>query len=202
MGRKRKIPLRYAILVVCEGEQTEKHYFNSFSSRKLHVNVQPYVGDPRQIVLRAELLKAKKAYDETWVVFDLDYNPSRGREQYNEFHQALALARKLDIGVAYSIDAFELWFRLHYESVSNGLSRKALYKDLSRRWGINYESDGKREQFAKSIFGRLAADEDADIELALQRAEKLWGRKQHLPIEEQNPITTVHLLVKKLLAFA
>jgi hypothetical protein len=100
---------------VCEGEQTEKHYFQSFKSDKLHLDVRPHVGQPRQIVLRAEVLTARRAYDEVWVVFDLDHYATRGDEQYQDFTNAVKLAKSKKTEVAYTIDAFELWFRLHYE---------------------------------------------------------------------------------------
>lgn len=201
MAKRKQRPTRYALLIVCEGEQTEKHYFQSFKSDKLHLDVRPYVGQPRQIVLRAEALMARRSYDEVWVVFDLDYDATRGDEQYQEFTNALRLAKSKEIEVAYTIDAFELWFRLHYEQVSNGLSRKALYQDLSKRWDIKYEKDGKREAFAKNIFSKLAEDENADVKEAIKRAEKLLKARKNLPLKEQNPVTTVHLLVKKLLSF-
>ncbi|MEM6770593.1 MAG: RloB family protein [Bacteroidota bacterium] len=203
MGRRlKKHVQRIAFLIVCEGEQTEKHYFQSFRSKKVALDIRPFIGQPLQIVDRAVALGARRDYDEVWVVFDLDYDSSQGKEQYQAFERALKVAREEGVKVAYSIDAFELWFRLHYEAVTVGLTRKSLYKDLSKRWGINYESSGKQAAFAKTIFGKLAEDKDADVLAAIKRAEKLWEERQYLPIAEQNPITTVHLLVKRLLELA
>lgn len=189
------------MLIVCEGEQTEKHYFQSFRSGKLHVDVQPYVGQPRQIVLRAEALQNRRDYDEVWVVFDLDFDSSRGLEQYQEFERAIELAKKKGCKVAYTIDAFELWFRLHYERITTSVGRKALYKDLSKRWKVNYERDGKRADFAKSIPEKLSADEAADVKKAIERAAAMLEKRGDLPMAERNPITTVHLLVERLLSF-
>jgi hypothetical protein len=76
-----------------------------------------------------------------------------------------------------------------------------LYRDLSKRWNIEYEKDGKREALAKGIFAKLAEDENADVKEAIRRAEKLLEASKGLPVKDQNPITTVHLLVKKLLSF-
>ncbi|WP_273446014.1 RloB family protein [Neolewinella agarilytica] len=201
MGRGKQRRTRFALLIVCEGEQTEKHYFQSFKSDKLHLDVRPYVGQPRQIVLRAESLMARKSYDEVWVVFDLDYDASRGSEQYQEFEKAIKLAKEKGCEVAYTIDAFELWFRLHYERITSSLDRKALYKDLSKRWSINYEKDGKRADFAKAIPQRLSADEAADVMKAIDRAKAMFHKRGGLPLVDRNPITTVHLLVERLLSF-
>lgn len=201
MAKRKQRPTRYALLIVCEGEQTEKHYFQSFESDKLHLDVRPYVGQPRQIVLRAEALMARRSYDEVWVVFDLDFDASRGQEQYQEFEQAIKQAKKIGCEVAYTIDAFELWFRLHYERITTSVGRKALYKDLSKRWNVNYERDGKRADFAKSIPEKLSADEAADVEKAIERAAAMLEKRGDLPMAERNPITTVHLLVERLLSF-
>lgn len=189
------------MLIVCEGEQTENHYFRSFKSKRLHVDVRPYVGQPRQIALQAKTLRFRNAYDEVWVVFDLDYDASQGREQFQAFEKAVKMAKKEGCEVAYSIDAFELWFRLHYEQVSGPIGRKALYKDLSKRWEVNYAKNGKRADFAKSIPEKLAADEAADVMKAIERAKALFAERSQLPYAEQNPITTVHLLVERLLSF-
>jgi hypothetical protein len=54
---------------------------------------------------------------------------------------------------------------------------------------------------AKGIFAKLAEDENADVKEAIRRAEKLLEASKGLPVKDQNPITTVHLLVKKLLSF-
>ena len=201
MGRSRKRSPRFAMLIVCEGEQTEKHYFQSFRSEKLHVDVQPYVGQPQQIVLQAEALQSRKTYDEVWVVFDMDFDASRGSEQYQEFEKAIKSAKKKGCEVAYTIDAFELWFRLHYERITTSVGRKSLYKDLSKRWNVNYERDGKRANFAKSIPEKLTADEAADVKKAIERAKAMFEKRGNLPMRERNPITTVHLLVERLLSF-
>lgn len=199
--KRRQRVTKYALLVVCEGEQTETNYFRSFNSDKIAVEAIPIVGQPVQIVQKAIGLQERRNYDEVWVVFDLDYNPSQGNKQFEQFNKALAKAKKNRLHIAYSIDCFELWFRLHYEQITGAISRKSLYKDLSKRWDINYEKNGKEHQFAKTIRNLLEDDEKADISKAIERAKKMFDLQKDLPLNERNPITTVHLLVERLLSF-
>jgi hypothetical protein len=72
--------------LVGEGEHTEKFYFESFSiPGVLKVDYKSYTRTARQLVEKAIANSEGKSYSEVWVVFDLDYNPARGDEQYTEF---------------------------------------------------------------------------------------------------------------------
>jgi len=93
---------------LCEG-QTERLYFKSFHDRGVSVEPRDEIGDRRKLV--ADAIKIDDgSYDQVWVVFDLDYERARGKEQLAEFDATIAKARKAGIRVAYSVDAFELWF--------------------------------------------------------------------------------------------
>lgn len=101
--------------------------------------------------------------------------------------------------MAYSIDSFEIWFRLHYENITTRIGREQLYADLSRRWETDYEQYGKVEATACELPARLEADEEASREEAIKRAKKLHEDKQELLYQEQPSVTTVYRLVHNLI---
>jgi hypothetical protein len=139
-----------------------------------------------------------KSYTEVWVGFDLDYNPARGDEQYVEFAEAIKYAEKHGIKVAYSIDSFEIWFRLHYENITIRIDRQQLYEDLSQRWQMNYEEYGKEETSARGLSALLDDDPNANRQEAIDRAKKLHDDYLELPYRDKPSVTTVYRLVHNL----
>lgn len=185
--------------LVGEGENTEKFYFESFSvPGVLKVEYRSYKRTARQLVEKAIANSEGKNYSEVWAVFDLDYNPARGDEQYAEFAEAIQYAKKKGIKVAYSIDSFEIWFRLHYENVTTRIARQQLYTDLSQRWEVDYEAYGKEEASARGLAELLNEDADASQQEAINRAKQLHEDHQDLPYREQPSVTTVYRLVHNL----
>jgi len=187
MARKVKRRHRKAVkrgkrfLILCEG-QTERLYFKSFHTRGVSVEPRDSIGDRRKLV--ADAIKLDDgSYDQIWVVFDLDYEPARGKEQFEEFDATIAKAQAAGIRVAYSVDAFELWFLLHYTYVSSRQERLYYYKQLSKRWDINYVKEGKKAKFCLGIRELLEKDENASQEEAIKRARKLLKRGKALKPE-------------------
>lgn len=103
------------------------------------------------------------------------------------FNGALELAIINNIHVAYSNDAFELWFLLHYQDLWAATHRNQLYKILSTHRNEKYE---KPFDLYKEIKPFRA--------IALKRAAKLLKSDQS-PVD-CNPSTTIHILVEKLIA--
>lgn len=101
--------LRPRWLIVCEGEKTEPNYFRRF--QKARVEVVGAGADPSQVVKQALTLQAqaraqKQPFDVVWVVFD--------RDDFAHFNAAIDQARAKGLQVAYSNQAFELWYLLHF----------------------------------------------------------------------------------------
>jgi len=61
-------------------------------------------------------------------------------------------ALKAGFKCAYSNDAFELWFTLHYNYYDQQQHRSFYYEKLSAFWNINYEKNGKLLSFYKTIY--------------------------------------------------
>jgi hypothetical protein len=185
-------------LIVCEG-QTEKLYFESFPVLGVTVNAINLKGQAKLKLVQTtqEVVTGNSGdFDEVWCVFDMDV--STGANEFSDFDNAIHKAHHLNFSVAYSNDAFELWFYLHYKTVNAEKRRAFYYKELAKFFDLNYEKEGKQYRFGRKVYQYLLDDEKASQYKAIKRAEKLLDRKKHLPFHAQNPATRVHILVELL----
>src|SRR4051794_17390006 len=117
---RRRPPFRQPkqrILIVCEGEVTERRYFHALKleARNPRVDVQiarqtgvPLVVVQEAIRLKAEAVSAARRerddnerYDQVWGGFDVDEHPN--------LDQAVRLTQDKEIQLAISNPCFELW---------------------------------------------------------------------------------------------
>jgi len=190
--------LNKTILIVCEGENTEPLYFGSFQVITLTVKSIGLGESKLKLVESTKCIQEKENYDEVWCVFDLDIK----RDEENcipDFNNAIRKAKELGYKVAYSNDAFELWFYLHYQYTDNENHRTFYYEKLSQLWNINYEKEGKKWKFSFDNFERLRNDKNASQTEAIKRAKKLYEERKDLQYHKQNPVTTVYELVELLI---
>lgn len=136
------------------------------------------------------------AYDEIWCVFDMDVR--RGEVEFSDFDNAIRQAEGLGYKVAYSNDAFELWFYLHFEYSDAEHLRTFYYEELSERFGLNYVKDGKRYDFCQKLYKLLEVHEQSSQAKALERGSSLYKEKSDLPYHHQNPVIRVFELVEEL----
>ncbi len=176
--------LRKRFLIICEGERTEPHYFEAFRVAKEVYDVVGEGNNTINLVRRAIKRKEKGNYDQVWVVMDKDDFPVQN------FNNALSLARENGIQVAYSNEAFELWYLLHFDYHHTAMSRSSYRKRLTARLGFDYT---KKDP---NIYATL---EERQV-TAIKNATKLLGsyKNHHRPAYD-NPVTTVHHLVEVLL---
>lgn len=172
---------RPTFLIVCEGSRTEPQYFRAFKLPSVQV-----IGtgkNTRSLVDHAIREKeARDHYDHYWCVFDRDSFPAQN------FNAALQKASSAGFQVAYSNEAFEIWYLLHFEFFVSGVDRR-LYRDkLTRRLGRPYEKNDDR--IFESLWDRQTQ--------AIQNARKLLAEYPNHNPEQDNPSTTVHLLVEQL----
>lgn len=176
---------RPSILIVCEGVRTEPNYFRAFRVARdiAEVRVEGAGDNTYRVVERAMQLRGEGDYDQVWCVFDRDSFPAE------HFNRALELARNQNIKVAYSNEAFELWYVLHFVYLNTGIPRADYIEKLHDYLGRRYHK-GSRD-----IFAFLEHHQ----EVALQNAMRLLAEygDDHRP-ERDNPSTTVHLLVAEL----
>ena len=176
---------RLQFLIVCQGTKTEPNYFKQFRSSRLTPKVKCMGLDPFSLVSYAIEVRAKNKYEQTWVVFDRD------RTTKECFDKAIALAEKEKIQVAYSNLAFELWFLLHFEYLNSAQTPQDYIRSLERYLALPYDKTDD------TVFFRLLPRQSD----ALHNAQHLLAQYQPPNPWEDDPSTTVHLLVEQLNRF-
>jgi hypothetical protein len=177
-------------LIVCGAAVTEVKYFESFRVPK---KVVPEPVDPSQLVKRAyEMAKKyanenKEEYDQVWCVFDRD--PHVDSMTAENFNNAFQNAKTYGIHIAYSNECFEIWYILHFELLSTGLPRSDYQGKLTKHLGQKYKKNDSK------MYEKLQNYQPD----AIRNAKNLLKEYQDKPNPEQdNPSTTVHLLVQAL----
>lgn len=114
--------VKQTFLIVCEGEVTEPEYFNSF--RLTSANVKAIGKGMNTISLVKEAIairdiekRRNRNYDQCWVVFDKDDFAD------SDFNAAIQMAQANVFHVAYSNQAFEFWFLLHFNLYQGAIHR-------------------------------------------------------------------------------
>lgn len=126
------IPINKTILIVCEG-QTEKLYFESFPVLGVRIKAIDLKGQSKLKLIEStkEIIDSTdEEYNEVWCVFDMDVK--RGADEFADFDNAINKALELGYKVAYSNDAFELWFYLHYNLINAQQLRTFYYNELGK----------------------------------------------------------------------
>lgn len=183
--RRDRLEVLQRFLIVCEGEKTEPRYFEGFRVPQLVVDVKGLGNDPKRIVEEAIRKSEEAEYNQVWCVFDRD------DVEVGDFNGALQRARSQQIQVAYSNQAFELWYLLHFDFHNTAISRRDYVTKLSKSMGREYRKNDSR------MFDLLSSRQNT----AIQNANRLLGQySPHNPASD-NPSTTVHTLVTQLKRF-
>lgn len=181
-------------LIVCEG-QSEELYFKSFPVITARVKTVPLGCSKTTLVECTKAIVEDELYDEIWCVFDMDNKPDV-KGQFDDFDNAIKSATAAGFKCAYSNDAFELWYVLHYQYIDQEQLRTFFFKKLSELWEINYEKVGKSKNFASSIYVLLKNDKRASQEKAIVSSKKLFEAQKEKLFHLQNPVTKVYELVE------
>ena len=194
-------------LIVCEVEKTEPNYFLGLKEdlpkgvlTYYQIDIEGTGRNTQSLV--DEALRLKKLYehennrpiDRLWLVFDRDSFPA------NDFNNAIMRCQNSTpkIGCAWSNEAFELWYLLHFQYYENAMSRgdfKGLIESnlkpvLEERF--RYEKNSEQMYALLKEYGN---QEDA-IRNAKRLAERFEGR---LDYANHNPCTMVWVLVEELM---
>ena len=182
--------IKQSFLIVCEGEKTEPDYFKAFRMTAATVKAVGQAMNTMTLVSKAISIrdadqKRKKIYDQCWVVFDKDDFPAK------DFNQAIQFAEKNGFRVAYSNQAFEYWFLLHY-NLYTGAIHRSQYKDmLTKLTGMPYsKSDG----YGAVMYNLLLSRQQQVID----NAETVLAEISHGNPAEEESSTTVQRLVVEL----
>lgn len=188
---KRNLGERF--LIVCEGQKTEPNYFNKYRVPGLiHVHAEGYGVSPPQLVdIALRLMKEsskgqnRDKYDQIWCVFDKD------DWKDGDFNKAITRAENRGLKVAYSNQAFELWYLLHFSYYNSPMHRRDCERKLSDLLDCNYHKN------ASDMYDKLRSKQDT----AIKNAKRLLDNYHNPRPAQDNPSTTVHLLVEELNRF-
>lgn len=185
-------PKRRFFLIVCEGTKTEPNYFEGLKKELpkgvLHIVIKGEGKNTLSLVEQA--LAHKKAQqqfgpvDKVWVVFDRDsFEPA-------DFDNAIKKAASQNVGAAWSNEAFELWYLLHFEDRQTCMRRSDYEEKLTKYLGKTYK---------KNDVEMYVALKDR-ISEARKRAKGLDKHHSQAksPPHQSNPCTQVHKLVEAL----
>ena len=182
--------IKQSFLIVCEGEKTEPDYFKAFRMTAATIKAVGQAMNTMTLVNKAISIreadqKRKRIYDQCWVVFDKDDFPAK------DFNQAIQLAEKNGFHVAYSNQAFEYWFLLHFNLYTGAIHRNQ-YKDmLTKLTGMPYS---KSEGYGAVMYNLLLSRQQQ----AISNAETVLAEISHGNPAEEESSTTVHRLVWEL----
>ncbi len=198
---------RVYYLIVCEGAATEPNYFEGLKQdlpkgvlTAYQIDIEGTGRNTQSLVDEALRLKTDyeknttRPVDKLWVVFDRDSFAA------NDFNNAiLRCAQNIpEIGCAWSNEAFELWYLLHFHYYQNAMNRQqyqGLIEDNLRPFlgeAYRYEKNS-REMYA-------LLKEYGNVENAIRNAQRLaetYGERQDYA--NHNSCTMVFQLVSELL---
>lgn len=134
------------------------------------------------ITIRDIADKKGNSFDYIWTVFDRDNFPA---ERFNE---AVFLANRKNIKCAYSNEAFELWYLLHFEFYNTAISRHDYISRLENFIGTKYQKN-------KSDMFELLADLGSQVK-AIKWAKQLERKFDGSNPSQENPVTKVYQLIE------
>ena len=194
-------------LIVCEGEATEPNYFEGLKQdlpkgvlTSYQIDIEGKGMNTQSLLNEALRLKSEyeknqgRIIDRLWVVFDRDSFSA------NNFNNAIqrCIENKPEIGCAWSNEAFELWYLLHFQYYENAMSRKdfkgLIENNLKPFLGEGFHYEKNSEQMY-ALLKEHGSQEDA-IRNGKRLAE-LYGERQDYA--NHNPSTMVWMLVEELM---
>jgi hypothetical protein len=197
-----KIEKKKTFLIICEGKNTEPSYFEAFPVPSKSVIIERGCNTKNKLVDFA-IKKSEEEENrerEVWCVFDYDIKPNEAATQPNDFNSSIEKAEQAGLKVAWSNDAFELWFVLHYQELESNVTREELNDILKDKWQLeSFHNTGKTIEYCKGHYDRHNGINGANQSLAIRRAKRLhedFGLDKNYA--KHSPCTTVYKLVKEL----
>lgn len=187
-----------AFLIVTEGRKTEPNYLKALRDR-LQLNaaevevVHPDGTDPLTLTKKAiELRDARKAavkkgfsiaYDEVWVIFDLE-EPHHQRRKLAD--QAMRMREAAGIQFAVSDPCFEFWLLLHGEYTTSPFAEcNSIVRRLKKHWPDYLKGQPPPRPFLEKL------------PIAVQNAQRCRDHHQACG-GSGNPSTKIDILVRNL----
>jgi len=188
--------IKIFFLIVCEGAKTEPNYFEKFKGKFgnviFEIDCEGKGYNTLKVVEEAIKIRDKNPnkYNRVWAVFDKDSFPE------NDFNFAIKKAKANHIGCAWSNEAFELWYLLHFQYRNTAMSRedykKAIENEINKQTsGFVYAKNSTEMYDVLQKYGNQTQ--------AIKNAEKLSEQYDNQIFANHNPRTQVYELVKQLI---
>jgi hypothetical protein len=185
-------------LIVTEGAKTEPNYFESIRATLprntlKHIEVKGVGDNTYRVVEQANAFREEdlRYFSEVWAVFDRDSFPA------DHFNRAIGRAKTLNIKTAWSNEAFELWYLLHFQFVQNAMNLEQYRPFLEREMSLKMGKPFVYEKNRADMYDLLQTF--GDEEKAIERAKKLVTLYQDSTnYADQNPCTQMHILIMAL----
>ena len=180
-------------LIVCEGEKTEPNYFKALvkgrNSQVLTVTIEGEGANTKSLIDIAIKRRSSSPiqFDVVWTVFDKD--------DFIRFNEAIEYAKSKGIHTAWSNEAFELWYYLHFQFVDTRVDRHQYIDMLTREIRKTHPKFEYRKNDA-GMFSLL--EEIGSQERAIKNAKILESRYEGTDYSSHKPCTLVYKLVEEL----
>ena len=191
---------KFRFLIVCEGGKTEPNYFRALlkyhsSSSIIDLEIYGLGMSTSSLVDGTKRLRDKleasegRPFDRIWVVFDEDGNPG--------FNEAIRRCQRYGFAAAWTNEAFELWYYLHFEFLDAGIGRHDYIEKLNAI--LQKKTQNPRYHYKKNDknFYELLV-KYGNEEFARKCAVRLRSRYSGTDFTKYKPCTTVDRLVEEL----
>ena len=199
-AKRKPRKIKISFLIVCEGEKTEPNYFNKFKYESGNIifktDCEGKGYNTLTVVEEAIKIRDKNPnkYNRVWAVFDKDSFPKK------DFNSAIRKAKLNNIGCAWSNEAFELWYLLHFQYRNTGMKRTEYQKAIENEINKNMKNKKKPYRYAKNATDTYdILEKYGSLAQAIKNAEKLSQQYDNLNYADHNPGTQVYELVKQLI---
>jgi len=177
------------VLIACEDTKSSRFYFTKMIKDyglRGQVTFAKHIGTNPMKVLEAikTHLLTDSNFDEKWIVIDKDSYSKQ------EFNGAISSAKALNINVAYSNQAYELWILLHFKDQTAHIDRVKLNHELKHT--IDYE---KNQEF---IYEIIKSKQKIAIERSKALIKYFKDTNGNTEPFNDNPSNTIFELVESL----
>lgn len=197
-ARRTAVLQRRRYLIVCEDEKSSLDYLMSFEVPKDFAEIVSEGGAgntisvvEKALALKEEAERQNQPFVNVWCVIDRDEFPKdRYRAAFNR------VKGMNDVKVIWANEAFELWYLLHFVYRDTPIARAELCRELGKADRLNQKYSKASAHVFNAISTKLPDALRHAARLERHHAEVL---QLGLHVNEQNPSTNIHHLIKELM---
>jgi RloB-like protein len=192
--------VRRRILILCEGAQTERGYFDGLKRLEsiaawATLVVRPGRGDwtKQRAIHDCARERKREQWDEIWCVFDTEHPSDK-----SNIDELQLLAREHDMNVCWSNPSFEVWLLAHFRRPGTPFlgcdaAKSALDAHWTSRFGCDYAKSDRQHLAHLARFEALRVQAIGNCE---------WVEQHHhsgiAHIADRNSSSNVYKLVRRL----